>query len=32
MQGLLEKRFRSIVKKLVQQELDEANVTVRKMK
>ena len=27
MRGLLEKRFRSIVKKLVQQELDEANVT-----
>ena len=27
MQGLLEKRFRSIVRKLVQRELDEANVT-----
>jgi hypothetical protein len=27
MQGLLEKRFRSIVRKLVQRELDEINVT-----
>ena len=27
MRGLLEKRFRSIVRKLIQLELDEANVT-----
>ena len=27
MRKLLEKRFRSIIRKLVQQELDEANVT-----
>ena len=27
MRGLLEKRFRAIVRKLVEQELEEANVT-----